>query len=245
MSSNSKNKKWKIATKAIHVGGEPDPSTGSIMPPIFMTSTYVQESPGKHQGYEYSRVHNPTRTRLEECLASLENAKYCTSFSSGMAATTTLMQALPQGSTILCGDDVYGGTFRLFSKVYHERHKFHFIDTTDTKKTIAAIKKLKPKLIWIETPTNPLLKVSDIRAIAEAGTKAKAWTLVDNTFMSPYFQNPLDLGADIVLHSMTKYINGHSDVVSGALMYNMKDLHEQLHFLHKSLGPISHHLMRG
>ena len=229
--------KWKIATKAIHVGGEPDPSTGAIMPPIFMTSTYVQASPGVHQGYEYTRVHNPTRTRLETCLASLEHAKFCSVFASGMAATTTLIQSLPQGSTILCGDDVYGGTYRLFTKVYQDYHNFHFIDTTDLKSTKEAIKKLKPQLIWIESPTNPLLKVSDIAAIAEAGKKVEALTLVDNTFMSPYFQNPLKLGADIVMHSMTKYINGHSDVVAGALMYDNKKLHEQIQFLIKCCGP--------
>ena len=212
-------------TRAIHVGGEPDPATGAIMPPIFQTSTYVQSSPGEHKGYEYSRTHNPTRSRLEECLASLESAEQCLVTSSGLAATSLIMHALPHGSRVLCGDDVYGGTYRAFTKVFQDMHKFEFADTTNLKALEAKIKKFKPALIWLETPTNPMLKISDIASIVKLAKKVKAMVVVDNTFMSPYFQRPLELGADIVMHSMTKYINGHSDVVGGALMLNLSLIH--------------------
>jgi cystathionine gamma-lyase len=233
-----KNKKWKFATKALHVGGEPDPSTGAIMPPIFQTSTYVQKSPGVHQGYEYTRTHNPTRTRLQECLASLENAKHALVTASGLSATMLIMHALPKGSRIICGDDVYGGTYRIFTTVFHEFHNFEFIDTTDVKKVEATFKKgKKPALLWVETPTNPLLKITDIKKITAVAKKFKTLTVVDNTFMSPFFQNPLDLGADIVLHSMTKFINGHSDVVGGAMMLNDDKLREKLFKLQNSIGP--------
>lgn len=235
---SKKTKKLKhIETKLIHVGGYPDPTTGAIMPPIYQTSTFVQESPGKHQGYEYSRTHNPTRTRLEECLASLENAQECLVTSSGLAASSLILHALPQGSKVLCGDDVYGGTFRLFSKVFHDIHDFTYADTTDLKNFEKLINKTKPALIWLETPTNPMLKISDIKAIVKLAKKVKAVVVVDNTFMSPYFQNPLDLGADIVVHSLTKYINGHSDVVAGALMMNKSPLYEKLRFLQNAVGP--------
>ncbi len=226
-----------FATRAIHVGGEPDPTTGAIMPPIFQTSTYVQSSPGEHKGYEYSRTHNPTRDRLQECLASLEEAKHCLVTASGLAATSLIMHALPHGSKILCGDDVYGGTYRMFSKVFHETHEFEFVDTTDLKKLGERIQKVKPALIWLETPTNPMLKISDIAAVAKLAKKVKALVVVDNTFMSPYFQRPLTLGADIVIHSMTKYINGHSDVVGGALMLNDDAFFEKLKFLQNAVGP--------
>jgi cystathionine gamma-lyase len=232
-----KKKNWKIETNVIHVGGEPDAETGAIMPPIFQTSTYVQTSPGTHKGYEYTRSHNPTRTRLEECLASLENAKYALVTASGLSASTLIMHSLPKNSKILCGDDVYGGTYRLFTKVFPEIHDYHFVDTTDLNKVKAYVKKIKPKLMWIETPTNPMLKISDIKAIAQICKAAKVLLVVDNTFMSPYFQNPLDLGADIVLHSMTKFINGHSDVVGGALMMNSKEIHEKLFYLQNAIGP--------
>lgn len=225
------------ATKAIHVGGEPDPSTGAIMPPIYQTSTFVQKSPGVHQGYEYTRSHNPTRSRLEECLASLEGGKYCLTTASGMSAVTLLMHALPSGSTILCGDDVYGGTYRLFTTIFNDIHKFVFIDTTDVKAVKTAIKKNKVDLVWLESPTNPLLKISDIAALSTEAKKAGATVVVDNTFMSPVFQNPLSLGADVVLHSMTKFINGHSDVVGGALILNTKKLYDKLWYLQNSIGP--------
>jgi cystathionine gamma-lyase len=225
------------ASKCIHVGGHPDKETGAIMPPIYQTSTYVQSSPGVHSGYEYTRSHNPTRTRLEECLAGLENAKHAVVTSSGISAAMLLMHSIPAGSTILCGDDVYGGTYRLFTTVFNEIHNFIFINTTDVKEVEKSIKEHSPALLWIETPTNPLLKITDIRSISKIAKKMKVRTVVDNTFMSPYFQNPLDLGADVVLHSMTKFINGHSDVVGGALMLNDKKLHAKLWKLQNSLGP--------
>jgi cystathionine gamma-lyase len=232
-----KTKNWKLSTRAIHIGGEPDSETGAIMPPIFQTSTYVQKSPGKHKGYEYTRSHNPTRTRLEECLASLENAQFCTVTSSGMAAVTLLMHALPKNSTVLCGDDVYGGTFRIFTNVFQEMHQFIFVDTTKIKETARAIDKYKPGLIWLETPTNPLLRITDLKAISILAQKCKALTVVDNTFMSPVFQNPLNFGIDIVVHSLTKFINGHSDVVGGAIMHNNKLLKEKLFYLQNAIGP--------
>lgn len=230
-------KEMKFETKVIHVGGEPDPVTGAIMPPIFQTSTYVQSSPGEHKGYEYTRSHNPTRTRLQECLASLENAKHCFVTASGLSASTLIMHMLPKGSRILCGDDVYGGTYRLFSKVFPEIHHYKFVDTTDLKKLEAQINETKPALVWLETPTNPLLKISDIAAISALAKKVGALTVVDNTFMSPFFQNPLDHGADIVLHSMTKFINGHSDVVGGALMFNSDEIRDKIFFYQNAIGP--------
>lgn len=207
------------------------------MPPIYQTSTYVQSSPGVHSGYEYTRSHNPTRTRLEECLASLENGKYALVTASGISAATLVMHALPAGSTILCGDDVYGGTYRLFTTVFNSIHNIIFINTTNLKEVESKIKEHKPALLWIETPTNPLLKITDIKKVTVQAKAHKVKTLVDNTFMSPYFQNPLDLGADIVLHSMTKYINGHSDVVGGALMLNNKSFYNKLWTLQNSIGP--------
>lgn len=224
-------------SKVIHVGGEPDPSTGAIMPPIFQTSTYVQSSPGEHKGYEYSRSHNPTRTRLQECLASLENAKHCLVTASGLSASTLIMHMLPKGSKIISGDDVYGGTYRLFTKVFPEIHNYTFLDSTKISSFKEKIEEIKPKLIWLETPTNPLLKISDIKSICESAKKVGSIVVVDNTFMSPYFQNPLDLGADIVLHSMTKFINGHSDVVGGAIMTNSQEIRDQLFFYQNSIGP--------
>ncbi len=225
------------ASKVIHVGGHPDKETGAIMPPIYQTSTYAQASPGVHKGYKYSRSHNPTRTRLEECLAALEHAKHSVVTASGISAATLVMHALPAGSTILCGDDVYGGTYRLFTTVFNDIHNIIFINTTDAKVVEAAIKEHKPALLWLETPTNPLLKITDIIKVTTIAKRSKCLSLVDNTFMSPYFQNPLELGADIVLHSMTKYINGHSDVVGGCLMLNDKKLYDKIWTLQNSLGP--------
>lgn len=230
-------KEVKFDTKVIHVGGEPDPVTGAIMPPIYQTSTYVQASPGEHKGYEYTRSHNPTRTRLQECLASLENAKHCLVTASGLSASTLIMHMLPKGSKIICGDDVYGGTYRLFSKVFPEVHQFKFVDTTNLANLEKEINEFKPALVWLETPTNPLLKISDIAAVSKLAKAQKALVVVDNTFMSPYFQNPLDQGADIVLHSMTKFINGHSDVVGGAMMFNSDELLEKLFFYQNAIGP--------
>ena len=226
-----------FSTRALHVGNEPDPSTGAISPPIFQTSTYVQASPGIHKGYEYSSTHNPTRVRLEECLASLENAKYCVVTATGMSATHLITQLLNRGDKVLCGDDVYGGTYRLFTNVVQNDFEFHFTDTTKTDETIAKLKALKPKLLWIESPTNPLLKISDIRKLTAAAREVGAMSVVDNTFMSPYFQNPITLGADIAYHSMSKYINGHSDVVAGAIMTSDDDIYSRLKYLQNSIGP--------
>jgi cystathionine gamma-lyase len=230
-------KEMKFETRVIHVGGEPDPTTGAIMPPIYQTSTYVQSSPGEHKGYEYTRSHNPTRTRLEECLASIENAKHCLVTASGLAASSLIMHMLPKGSKILCGDDVYGGTYRLFSKVFPDIHDFKFVDTTNLANLEKEIEAFKPAMVWLETPTNPLLKISDIQAVSAIAKKVKALVVVDNTFMSPFFQNPLNHGADIVLHSMTKFINGHSDVVGGAMMFNSDELREKLFFYQNAIGP--------
>ena len=229
--------KLKKASKVIHVGGEPDKETGAIMPPIFQTSTYVQSSPGIHKGYEYTRSHNPTRTRLEENLASLENAKYGLVTSSGLSAEMLIMHALKKGSTVVCGDDVYGGTYRLFTTVFNSLHNFIFIDTTDKKLVEKTLKENKVDLLWLETPTNPMLKITDLTAVAKIAKANKVMTVVDNTFMSPIFQNPIDLGIDVVLHSMTKFINGHSDVVGGCIMLNNKAFYNKLWTLQNSIGP--------
>ncbi len=226
-----------LATKAIHCGNEPESVTGAIIPPIFQTSTYVQQSPGIHQGFEYTRSHNPTRTRLEQCLAALEQAKYAVVTASGMAATSLVMQALPHDSTIVCGDDVYGGTYRLFTKVFHHVHRVIFVDTTDLDTVRNVVHTHQPALIWLESPTNPLLKICDIRQIADIAKQHQALTLVDNTFMSPYFQTPIPLGADIVLHSMTKYLNGHSDMIGGALLTNSKKLYDTFWYVQNATGP--------
>lgn len=227
----------KFETKVIHVGGEPDKETGAIMPPIFQTSTYVQKSPGEHSGYEYTRSHNPTRTRLEKNLASLEEAKYALVTASGLSMMSLIMHSFPKGSKILCGDDVYGGTYRLFTTVFNDYHEYKFIDTTDLKNLEKTIKEFKPDALWLETPTNPLLKITDIKSVCSIAKKYKAMTFVDNTFMSPYFQRPLTLGADVVVHSMTKYINGHSDVVGGCMMTNDKNFHSKIFTLQNSIGP--------
>ncbi|MBI4040717.1 MAG: cystathionine gamma-synthase [Deltaproteobacteria bacterium] len=226
----------KFETKAIHAGQFPDPSTGAIMPPIFQTSTFVQEAPGKHKGYEYSRTANPTRTRLEDNLAALENAKFALCTASGCGAITLLMHLFKTGDHILCCDDVYGGTYRLFTKVMKGYGlEFSFIDMTDLKNLDRAIQK-NTKAVWVESPTNPLLKLMDIEKISAGCKKKKLLSIVDNTFMSPYFQNPLDLGADIVVHSSTKYLNGHSDVVGGAVILSDQALRDKLSFLQNSTG---------
>lgn len=236
MANKKDYKNMHFDTKVIHIGGEPDPATGAIMPPIFQTSTYVQKSPGKHQGYEYTRSHNPTRTRLEENLAALENAKYAMVTASGMSAVTLILHALGEGKKIICGDDVYGGTYRLFTTIFNNIHDFEFVDTTDLK-NLECLLKEKPAILWLETPTNPLLKITDIVKVTNLAKKYKVQTVVDNTFMSPVFQNPIDLGADVVVHSMTKYINGHSDVVGGAIMLNDKKFYDKLWYLQNSIGP--------
>lgn len=228
----------KLATKFIHAGAEPDPSTGAIMTPIYQTSTYVQSAPGKHKGYEYARSQNPTRKALEDAYAIIENAKFALAFGSGVAATDSVMKLLNPGDEVIAANDMYGGSYRLFTKVW-ERYgiKFKYIDTTDAANVKAAVT-ASTKLIWVETPTNPLMNISDIVAIAAIAKSANAWLCVDNTFASPYLQNPLDLGADIVMHSATKYLGGHSDVIQGALMMNDPELREKLYFIQKSCGAV-------
>ena len=230
-------KKLKIATKAILIGSQADELTGSVIPPIYQTSTFAQTSPGEHKGYEYTRSHNPTRTRLESCLASLENATFSMVTSSGMSACSLILQSLPHGSKILCGDDVYGGTYRLLNTIYNDRFEIKHINTTDIESVKSELNSFKPDLVWIESPTNPMLQISDLKAICNSAHIVGAKVVVDNTFMSPYFQNPLDLGADMVMHSLTKYINGHSDVVGGAIMLNDSAQYEKLWYLQNSIGP--------
>lgn len=228
----------KIATKLIHAGAEPDPSTGAIMTPIFQTSTYVQSAPGVHQGYEYARSQNPTRAALESALATIENGKHALAFSSGVAATDAVIKLLSPGDEVIAASDMYGGTYRLFTKVF-ERFgiKFIYVDTTDAQNVADALTE-KTKLIWLETPTNPLMNITDIEAVAAISKKAGTILCVDNTFASPYLQNPLDLGADIVMHSSTKYLGGHSDVIQGALIMNDDSLRDQLYFIQKSCGAV-------
>lgn len=225
-----------FGTRAIHAGQEPDPSTGAVMTPIYQTSTFWQESPGKHQGYAYARGKNPTRTALEKCLAALENAKHGLCFSSGMGATDAVVKLLRPGDEVITGNDLYGGTYRMFTKVFANFGiKFHFIDLNDANNINNYINP-NTKLIWVETPTNPTMQIVDIAACAAISKKHNIMLAVDNTFASPYLQNPLDLGADIVMHSVTKYLGGHSDVVMGALITNDDKIHEQLAFIHNSCG---------
>jgi cystathionine gamma-lyase len=227
-----------FATRAIHAGQEPDPTTGAIMTPVYLTSTYVQESPGVHKGWEYSRTHNPTRKAYENCVANLEGGQFGFAFASGCAATTTIIQMLQQGDHIIAGDDMYGGTFRLFNRVLKNNGlEFSYIDLIHPENFAKAIKP-NTKLVWLETPTNPTLKLVDIRRIAKMAAEKGILTVVDNTFMSPYFQQPLALGADIVVHSATKYIGGHSDVVGGVAVTNRADLAEKIAFLSNSMGGI-------
>jgi cystathionine beta-lyase/cystathionine gamma-synthase len=228
----------KLATKIIHAGAEPDPSTGAIMTPIYQTSTYVQAAPGKHKGYEYARSQNPTRKALEDALAIIENGKYGLAFGSGVAATDAVIKLLSPGDEVIAANDMYGGTYRLFTKVFAKFGiKFIYVDTTNIEKVEAAVTP-QTKLIWIETPTNPLMNITDIAAIAAISKKAGAILCVDNTFASPYLQNPLDLGADIVMHSATKYLGGHSDVIQGALVMNDTALRDELYFIQKSCGAV-------
>ena len=226
----------RFGTKAIHAGQEPDPTTGAIMTPIYQTSTYVQESPGVHKGYAYARGKNPTRVALERCLAELENAKYGLCFSSGMGAADAIIKLLVPGDEVIATDDLYGGSYRMFTKVFAKYGiVFHFIDMHDfdlLEKTINA----KTKMLWVETPTNPMMKIIDIERCVALAKKHTLISVIDNTFASPYLQNPLDMNADIVMHSATKYLNGHSDVVMGALCTNDDNLYEQLAFIANSCG---------
>ncbi len=226
----------KFATKAIHAGQEPDPTTGAVMTPIYQTSTYWQKSPGEHKGYEYSRGTNPTRKALEDCLAALENCKFGLAFSSGMGATDCVLRLLKPGDEVITGNDLYGGSYRIFTKVYQKYGiKFHFLDLSKPENIIPYVNE-NTKLVWIETPTNPTMRIIDIEGVAKITKEKNILLTVDNTFASPYLQNPIDLGADIVMHSVTKYIGGHSDVVMGALLTNNEALYKDLFFIYNACG---------
>lgn len=228
----------KLATRLIHAGQAPDPSTGAIMTPIFQTSTYVQEAPATHKGYEYARSQNPTRKALEDCLASIENARHGLSFGSGVAATDAIMKLLRPGDEVIAAHDMYGGTYRLFTKVFEPFGiRFHFVDM-ENPENIKALINANTKMVWTETPTNPLMSISDIAAISAICKANDLLLVVDNTFATPYLQNPLDLGADIVMHSATKYLGGHSDVIHGCIMLNSDELREKLYFIQKSCGAV-------
>ncbi len=227
-----------FATRAIHAGQEPDPTTGAIMTPVYLSSTFVQSSPGEHKGYEYSRTKNPTRKAFEDCLANLEGGRFGFAFASGCAATTTILHLLKAGDHVVASDDMYGGSYRLFSKVIQNNGiEFSYVDLTRPQNFLVALKP-NTKLVWIETPTNPLLKLADIEAIAEQARQKGILVAVDNTFMSPYFQNPLALGAHLVVHSTTKYINGHSDLVGGAVVTDDPAWAERIAFLSNSIGAV-------
>ena len=228
----------KFGTKAIHAGVEPDPSTGAIMTPIYQTSTYVQESPSKHKGYAYARGANPTRNALQKSIAALENGKFGLCFSSGMGATDAVIKLLSPGDEVITSNDLYGGSYRMFKKVFEKFGiKFHFIDLTNAENIHGYINK-QTKLLWLETPSNPLMRIIDIQACTMSAKKNNIIVAVDNTFASPYLQNPLDLGADIVMHSVTKYLGGHSDVVMGALVINDEKLYQELAFITNSCGAV-------
>ena len=234
------NKNLRFETLAIHAGQEPDPATGAVMTPIYQTSTYVQQSVGEHKGYEYARTGNPTRTALEACLAALEGAQFGLAFASGMAAIDTVLKLLDPGDHVLASNDVYGGTFRLFDKQYKKYGiEFSYVESTDLKAVESGLRP-NTKFVWLETPTNPRLKVADIRAISEVAHKhhPASKVIVDNTFATPYLQRPLALGADVVLHSTTKYLGGHSDVVGGTVLTSDTAMHERLKFLQNAAGAV-------
>ena len=234
-----KNASAKFGTKAVHAGVTPDPTTGAIMTPIYQTSTYVQRSPGDHKGFEYSRTTNPTRSALQDSIAALENAKHGLCFGSGLAAIDAVIKLLGPGDEVITGDDLYGGTYRIFTKIFAKYGiKFNFISLEDVSNIEKYITP-KTKLIWIETPTNPMMNIIDIKGAAAIAKQHKVMLGVDNTFATPYLQNPLDLGADLVMHSVTKYLSGHSDVVMGALATNDDQLAEDLAFIQKSCGAVS------
>jgi cystathionine gamma-synthase len=226
-------------TRAIHVGQEPDPTTGAVITPIYQTSTYAQEAVGVNKGYDYARVANPTRSALEECLASLESAEFGLAFSSGVGASMTIMHLVDPGQRVVCVNDVYGGTYRMFSQVYEPKgYVFDYVKPEEISTNLAAHIDESTRMVWIETPTNPLLNIVDIRAAADAAHAAGAILVIDNTFATPYLQQPLELGADIVIHSTTKYLGGHSDVVGGFAGTNDPTIAERLRFLQKSLGAV-------
>lgn len=236
---NSNDKTLGFETRAIHAGQSPDPTTGAIMTPVYLTSTYVQSSPGVHRGYEYSRSHNPTRKAYEDCIASLESGSYGFAFASGLSATMIVLQLINSQDHVIAGDDMYGGTFRLFDKVLKPNgYGFSYVDLTRADNIDAAFKP-NTKLLWLETPTNPMLKLVDIQALVKKAHAKGVLVAVDNTFMSPYFQRPLELGADIVVHSSTKFINGHSDVVGGVVVVKDKVLADKIAFFSNAIGPIA------
>lgn len=225
-------------TLAIHAGQQPDPTTGAIMTPIYMTSTYVQAGPGEHKGFEYSRTRNPTRDALENCLAALEGASYGAAFSSGSGAADALMHLFSAGDHIVCSDDVYGGTFRLFDKVFKRQGlSFSFVDLSNPAALEPALTP-RTKAVWVETPTNPMMKLIDLARVAEVARKRSLISICDNTFMTPYFQKPLALGFDVVVHSTTKYINGHSDCIGGFVATANKELSDRIHFLQNAVGAV-------
>lgn len=228
----------KFGTKAVHAGVEPDPTTGAIMTPIYQTSTYVQASPGDHKGYEYSRTGNPTRNALENAIAELENGKYGACFGSGLAAIDCVMKMLKPGDEVISTDDLYGGSYRLFTKIFEDFGiKFHFVPMGDDAAVKAKVN-ANTKLIWVETPTNPMMNIIDIKAMSAVAKEAGALLCVDNTFATPALQQPLDLGADIVMHSVTKYLGGHSDVVMGALVTSDDAIAERMYFIQNSSGAV-------
>ncbi|MCI0397899.1 MAG: cystathionine gamma-synthase [Chloroflexi bacterium] len=234
----SKIQNLKFETLAVHAGVEPDPATGAVMTPIYQTSTYAQADVGRHQGYDYSRTDNPTRTALQTAMAALEGGRHALAFSSGMAAIDTLLRLVRPGDHVICGNDVYGGTFRLFDKVLgHYGLAFSYVDTSNLAAVQAALRP-NTKLVWLETPTNPMLRLTDIAAVAAVAHQAGAWLGVDNTFASPALQRPLELGADFVIHSTTKYIGGHSDVVGGVIILNDTSIYETLKFLQNAIGAV-------
>jgi len=228
----------KFNTKAIHGGQEHDPAYGSVMPPIYQTSTYAQSTPGGHKGYEYSRTHNPTRNALEQAFASIENGKYGLAFGSGLAAIDAVIKLLKPGDEVISTNDLYGGTYRLFTSIFKKFGiKFHFVGMSYASHIESHVNK-NTKLIWVETPTNPMMNIIDIKAIAELTSKHQLLLAVDNTFATPYLQRPLELGADIVMHSVTKYLGGHSDLVMGALVVKDKDLADRLYFIQNASGAV-------
>jgi cystathionine gamma-lyase len=230
--------KLRFETLAIHAGQSPDPTTGAIMTPVYLTSTYVQDGPGEHKGYEYSRTQNPTRHALQDCLAALEGARHGLCFASGLAATDALVHLLDAGDHVLVSDDVYGGTFRIFDKVFR-RHgvEFSYVDMSDAANVERGLRP-NTRMVWAESPTNPMLKIVDLARVAELARARGAISVVDNTFATPFFQRPLELGIDVVAHSTTKYLNGHSDVVGGAVMTSDAELHERIQFLQNACGGV-------
>ena len=228
----------KFATKTIHAGQKPDKSTGAIMTPIYQTSTYIQESPGKHNGYEYSRTGNPTRSALERNIAGLESGKYGLCFGSGLAAIDAIIKLLNPGDEVISTNDLYGGSYRIFTKIFAKYNiKFHFVDMSDLN-NISKLISSKTKMLWTETPTNPMLNIVDISALSKVAKKHDLIFVVDNTFATPYLQRPIEHGADIVMHSLTKYMGGHSDVVMGAIVCNDDDIAEKLFFIQNSCGAV-------